>query len=73
MLAQRFETLVTHEHFDVKMEVIEGRFAELDRRIERMEKSLDPIKIQVNLLTWMMGLVVLVLVVPQLQSWFAAV
>ena len=64
LLEPRLDNLVTRDHFDLKVD-------ELDRRIARIEKTLDPIKTQVNLLTWMMGLVVLVLVVPQLQSWFA--
>jgi hypothetical protein len=28
-------------------------------------------KIQLTLHTWMMGLIIIVLVVPQLQEWFA--
>ena len=63
MLAEHIETLVTREHFDLKVN-------EIDRRIGHIEKALEPIKTQVDLLTCMMGIVILELVVPQLQSWF---
>ncbi len=59
------EKILTREHFEV---VLKARFAEQDARFEnrfvKLEKTLF-------LHTWMLGLVVLVLVVPQLQAWLA--
>ena len=64
---QRFDKLVTREHFDTKLDSVDERLTRLEKRLD----ALDPIKTQVTLLTWMMGIVILVLVVPQLQTWFA--
>ncbi|MEH6587157.1 MAG: hypothetical protein V7720_11380 [Halioglobus sp.] len=78
MQAQHFDTLVTREHFDRTMERIDQRFGGVDKRFEGIDKRLDaitdelaPMKIQLTLHTWMMGLIIIVLVVPQLQEWFA--
>jgi hypothetical protein len=85
MQAQHFDTLVTREHFDHTMERIDERFKgvdkrfeDIDTRFEGIDKRLDaltgelaPMKIQLTLHTWMMGLIIIVLVVPQLQEWFA--
>ena len=78
MRAQHFDTLVTREHFDHTMERIDQRFKGVDKRFEGIDKRLNalagelaPMKIQLTLHTWMMGLIIIVLVVPQLQEWFA--
>jgi hypothetical protein len=78
MQAQHFDTLVTREHFDHTMERIDQRFKGVDKRFEGIDKRLNalagelaPMKIQLTLHTWMMGLIIIVLVVPQLQEWFA--
>ena len=78
MQAQHFDTLVTREHFDHTMERIDERFKGVDKRFEGIDKRLNalagelaPMKIQLTLHTWMMGLIIIVLVVPQLQEWFA--
>ena len=85
MQAQHFDTLVTREHFDHTMERIDQRFKGVDKRFEDIDTrfegidkrlnalagELAPMKIQLTLHTWMMGLIIIVLVVPQLQEWFA--
>ena len=85
MQAQHFDTLVTREHFDHTMERIDERFKGVDKRFEDIDTrfegidkrlnsiagELAPMKIQLTLHTWMMGLIIIVLVVPQLQEWFA--
>lgn len=97
MLAERFDALVTRDHFDLttaridqrfermdqRFEQVDERFAQLEARVGRVDHRLDRIedclggfatmKSQVTVLTWMMGLVVLTLVVPQLQAWFSPV
>ena len=63
---------------DTRFESIEKQFDAVDKRFEGIDKRLDaitgelaPMKIQLTLHTWMMGLIIIVLVVPQLQEWFA--
>jgi DNA repair ATPase RecN len=78
----RFDGLETQfESIDRRFKSIDGRFKAIDKRFETVDKrfekiekrldALDTIKTQVNLLTWMMGVVILVLVVPQLQGLFS--
>ncbi|MBT3410387.1 MAG: hypothetical protein HN430_06815, partial [Halieaceae bacterium] len=43
----------------------------IDKRLNALAAELAPMKIQLTLHTWMMGLIIIVLVVPQLQEWFA--
>ena len=74
---------LTKEQFEREFEQVNRRFGEVDRRLDRVDQRLDSIearlggldtmKSQVTVLTWMMGLVILVLVVPQLQAWFSPV
>ena len=83
IVAQQFDSLVTREHFDVHSARVDQRFEQVDKRFEKIDKQLDAIvsrltkleflKAQVNLHTWMLGLIIIVLVVPQLQRWFAVV
>ena len=68
---------------DHRFEQVDQRFQQMDQRFEHIENRLDKIEVrlgvleslksQVNLHTWMLGLIVIVLVVPQLQRWFAVV
>jgi len=47
----------------------DNKFLSIDTRLGQ----LDEVKSQVKLHTWMLALVIIVLVVPQLQRWFAVV
>ena len=67
MRPQRFETSITRGHFDATMGGVEGNIKYIEKRIQ----ALDSIKSNVNLHTWLLGLIIVVLVVPKLQSWFA--
>jgi len=87
MVAQQFDSLPSLEHFDAHMERIDQRFEQMEKqtnaRFEQVDKqfdviagkltSLELLKSHVNLHTWMLGLITIVLVVPQLQRWFAVV
>ncbi|MEH6571144.1 MAG: hypothetical protein V7709_18840 [Halioglobus sp.] len=67
---QRFEQV------DQRFQQIDQRLAHIDSRLDKIEGrlgTLESLKSQVNLHTWMLGLIVIVLVVPQLQRWFAVV
>ncbi len=76
------DNLLTRDHFT---EVLNARFAEQDARIEkrlaeqdaRFEKRFSLVEERfarqdriLLLHTWMLGLITVTLVVPQLQSWF---
>ena len=83
MVAQQFDLLPSQRHFDAHMARIDQRFERIDQRFEQIDKQLDVIggrltglellKSHVNIHTWMLGLIIIVLVVPQLQRWFAVV
>ncbi|MEP4485965.1 MAG: hypothetical protein ABJ013_10075 [Halioglobus sp.] len=76
---QRFGGVDSHfKSIDTRFESIEKQFDAVDKRFEGIDKRLNalagelaPMKIQLTLHTWMMGLIIIVLVVPQLQEWFA--
>ena len=59
------------EDIDTRFEDIDKRFEGIDKRLNSLAGELAPMKIQLTLHTWMMGLIIIVLVVPQLQEWFA--
>lgn len=50
--------------FEARFAVIDSRFSEQDARFAKLDRTL-------LLHTWMLGLITLVLVVPQLQAWLA--
>jgi len=56
---------------DKRFEGIDKRFEGIDKRLNALTGELAPMKAQLTLHTWMMGLIIIVLVVPQLQQWFA--
>jgi len=81
---RRFEQIDKHfGQVDKRFEQVDKRFEQVDKRFEQVDKKFDVIagrltnlellKSQVNLHTWMLGLIIIVLVVPQLQRWFAVV
>ena len=85
---QQFERIDQRfEQVDQQFERIDQRFEQVDQRFERMDKRLEKqfdaigarftnlelLKAHVNIHTWMLGLIIIVLVVPQLQRWFAVV
>lgn len=69
------------DQVDARLDQVDRRFQQVerlldlfDKRFERLEDRIEPLAAlrgQVNLHTWMLGLIVIVLVVPQLQAWFA--
>jgi hypothetical protein len=62
------------ESIDARFEQIDSRFDQIDRHLGRHDQRmlvLDTLKVQSTLHSFMLGLIVLVLVVPQLQAWFA--
>lgn len=78
----RFDQLDTRlSQVDARLDQVDRRFQQVerlldlfDKRFERLEDRIEPLAAlrgQVNLHTWMLGLIVIVLVVPQLQAWFA--
>ncbi len=85
-LASYSEQLLTKEHFsqelntrftelDVRFAEIDSRFTQVDARFVGLESRFERrfLKIERVLLlhTWMLGLITVVLVVPQLQAWLA--
>ena len=50
--------------FEVRFERLEARFVQIDARFAKQDKAL-------LLHSWMLGLILLALVVPQLQDWLA--
>ena len=62
---------------------IDQRFERIDQRFEQIDKQLDVIggrltslellKYHVNIHTWMLGLITIVLVILQLQRWFGVI
>ena len=74
---QRFEQVDQRfEQVDQRFQQVERRLAHIESRLEKIEVRLsapESLKSQVNLHTLMLGLIVIVLVVPQLQRWFAVI
>ena len=61
---------------DKRLDQIDRHLSNNDNKFLNIEAKLgqfDEVKSQVNLHTWMLALVIIVLVVPQLQRWFAVV
>ena len=68
----RFESIEKQfDAVDKRFEGIDKRFEGIDKRLNALTGELAPMKAQLTLHTWMMGLIIIVLVVPQLQQWFA--
>jgi len=65
-LDQKFEARFTEldQRFEPRFATIDARFAGPDARFARLERTL-------LLHTWMLGLITVVQVVPQLQAWLA--
>jgi hypothetical protein len=57
--------ILTRDHFT---DVVNARFAEQDTKFEQHFARQDRV---LSLHTWMLGLLVVVLVIPQLQAWLA--
>ena len=68
----RFESIEKQfDAVDKRFDGVDKRFEGIDKRLNALAGELAPMKIQLTLHTWMMGLIIIVLVVPQLQEWFA--
>jgi len=71
--AQRFERIETRlntlearlDTLDARLDKLDARFDKFDARLEKLE----PLRIQATLHSFMLGLIVVVQVVPQLQAW----
>jgi hypothetical protein len=59
------ENILTRDHFT---DVVNARFAEQDTKFEQRFARQDRV---LSLHTWMLGLLVIVLVIPQLQAWLS--
>jgi chromosome segregation ATPase len=59
----------TLDKIDMRLSHSDNKFLEFDARLGQ----LADLKSKVDLHTWMLALVIIVLVVPQLQRWFAVV
>jgi len=59
-LERRFSSI--DQRFAQQEANLEQRFSSIDQRLSRQDRTL-------SLHTWMLGLVVIVLVIPQLQAW----
>ena len=71
--AQRFERIETRLNtLEARLDALDARLDNLDARLNkfvtRLEK-LEPLRIQATLHSFMLGLIVVVQVVPQLQAW----
>ncbi|HCD54025.1 hypothetical protein [Haliea sp.] len=71
--AQRFERIETRLNtLEARLDALDARLDKLDARLNkfvtRLEK-LEPLRIQATLHSFMLGLIVVVQVVPQLQAW----
>ena len=72
------DNIVTRDYLDAVVGASssdsEQRFAQVGLRFDQIERrleKLEPLRIQAALHSFMLGLIVLVQVVPQLQAWFA--
>lgn len=72
---QRFrEVDQRFQQVDQRFQQIDQRLDHADKRTERIEDRLlvvEKLGNQVTLHTWMLGLIIIVVVVPTLQRWFA--
>lgn len=71
--AQRFERIETRLNtLEARLDALDARLDKLDAHlgkfVTRLEK-LEPLRIQATLHSFMLGLIVVVQVVPQLQAW----
>jgi len=63
------DNILTRDHFEAVLDAkLEARFAEQDAKFESRFSKLERASF---LHTWMLGILVVVLVIPQLQTWFA--
>tara|TARA_R110002073_G_scaffold29213_6_gene92338 strand:+ start:1474 stop:1899 length:426 start_codon:yes stop_codon:yes gene_type:complete len=78
--AQRFERIETRLNtLEARLDALDARLDKLDARLDKLDARLDkfvtrleklePLRIQATLHSFMLGLVVVVQVVPQLQAW----
>ena len=71
--AQRFERIETRLNtLEARLDALDARLDKLDARLDKFDarlEKLEPLRIQATLHSFMLGLVVVVQVVPQLQAW----
>jgi hypothetical protein len=66
-MEKQLERLVSKPYFDAEMTAVKARLDAVDRRLEK----LDSVASDSRLHTWMLALITITIVVPQLQEWFA--
>jgi hypothetical protein len=66
MMDERLEELVTRVHFDAEIRRLDDRLERVELRLDRVERLVP----EVRLLTWVQGVVIAALLIPQLQGWF---
>ncbi len=79
LLDRRFETVDRRfeqvdqrlDKLDHRFEVLEEQQKQVDGRLHAHDQRFTVVEQRLNLHTWMLGLIILTLVVPQLQAWFA--
>tara|TARA_R110000772_G_scaffold266469_1_gene389008 strand:+ start:38880 stop:39284 length:405 start_codon:yes stop_codon:yes gene_type:complete len=71
--AQRFERIETRLNtLEARLDALDARLDKLDARLDKFDarlEKLEPLRIQATLHSFMLGLIVVVQVVPQLQAW----
>lgn len=71
--AKRFERIETRLNtLEARLDALDARLDKLDARLDKFEErleKLEPLRIQATLHSFMLGLIVVVQVVPQLQAW----
>ncbi|MDO8864252.1 hypothetical protein Q6D67_21505 [Haliea sp. E1-2-M8] len=70
------ENILTKDHFEAVLEAkLDARFSQQDAKFEKRFADIDNLFSKQDrtlyLHTWMLGIVVLVMAVPQLQAWLA--
>lgn len=70
---QRFERIETRLNtLEARLDALDARLDKLDARFDKFDprlEKLEPLRTQATLHSFMLGLIVVVQVVPQLQAW----
>lgn len=72
MLEQRFNAVATQQSVDALSEQMRDRFTEVNRRfsdLDRRVARLEDLPAQIRVNTWMLAVLTIAVVVPQLQRW----
>jgi len=64
---RHFDKLVTRVHFDAELDAIGRRFDAIEKSLDKLEDVPGVLRLH----TWILALITITLVIPQLQEWFA--